>query len=104
MRQAKLFGFMLFHVCVGFYAMVLVIAAVLPLRAQTSVQVTDLERRVTNIEALQLDHRLTVIETMLKDLVSHDWTRDGTLGCVGLLTIERVVLAVSRKLKQTEKG
>lgn len=100
-HDLKLFGFMLFHISVGLFALVLMITAVFPLRAE-SPQVTELERRVTNIEALQLDHRLTVIETMLKDLVSDHWTHEGTMLGVGLLTMERVARAIQKKIKNEE--
>jgi len=91
-------GYVVFHLMIGAYA-VLLLGGSLVVRAQTvqRYEVTELERRINSMESLNLDHRLTVIETLLLDLQnSSTWSRF-TMGGTGLLIAERVVAALRRK-------
>lgn len=102
LRDFRLLGFMVFHISVGFFALVLMVTAFYPLHAQTHEQIAELDRRITSIETLNLDHRLTVIETTLEDLHSDRWTHAGTMIGVALLTMERVAQAIKGKIKEAE--
>lgn len=102
-KDARLFGFMLFHIGVFLYAVVLMVTGVYPVHAQTREEVSDLQRRVGNIESLNVDHRLTVIETMLEDLHSDRWTHTGSLIGVGLLIMERAAQAVKQKIREADE-
>lgn len=101
-QDIELFSFILFNICVFLYAVVLMVTAVYPVHAQNREEVSDLQRRVSSIEALNLDHRLTVIETMLTDLHS-DWTRTGSLVGVALLIAERAAQAVKQKIREADE-
>ena len=102
-HQTKLFTFLLFHISVLTFAGVLFIAAVVPnVRAQNVLQVEDLSRRITSLEGLNLDHRLTIIETLLNDLHSDHWTHTGTMIGTALLILERGARAVAKKVKEED--
>lgn len=102
MKKLKLGVFMLVQIAMSFFALVLITTALMsPLRAQLRVQQeTDLERRVEMLESLNLDHRLTVIETLLNDLHSDHWTHLGTMLGTGLLILERGARAIKEKSKE----
>jgi phenylpyruvate tautomerase PptA (4-oxalocrotonate tautomerase family) len=102
LREAKLFGFLLFNVSVMFFALVLILAAVFPAKAQSPAGMAELARRITDLEALNLDHRLTVIETILNDLHSDHWTHLGTMIGTGLLILERGARAINKKVSSED--
>lgn len=99
-RDAKLFGYLLFNVGVMLFAGILLLTAAFPASAQSHLEVQDLDRRVTSIEGLNLDHRLTVIETLLTNLNSDHWTHLGTMIGTGLLILERGARAISKKVEE----
>lgn len=99
LKEAKLFGFMLFNIGVCFFALVLLVAAVFPPKAAAQSAISELDRRVTSIEALNLDHRLTIIETMLTDVHSDRWTHTGSMIGVGLLLMKEAVEAIMKRVK-----
>lgn len=90
----------MFHLLVGAYAVMLILfSAFTPIaRAQKVIQVpTDVDRRLDEIEKLNLDHRVTIIETTLQDLVSNfSWYRV-TSGGTGLLLAEAVYRHAKKK-------
>jgi len=100
-----------FHAFVMLYAFVLVLSSLLvPIHAQRSVvppptvQYDDLERRMGDLDKLNLDHRLTVIETTMADMLSNStWYRISS-GGTGLLLAEAVVRHAKKKLKEDEEG
>lgn len=95
-----------FHVLMGAYAILLMSAAVFntPLMAQRQApsyqaapEIQNLEERVRVIEDLKIDHRLTVIETLLRDLDSSStWFRVST-GGTGALLAKAVYDQMTRK-------
>lgn len=101
-REAKLLAFFTFNISVMFFALVLIITAGFDVHAQTTVEVEDLARRITSMEALNLDHRLTIIETLLNDLHSDHWTHLGTMVGTGLLILERGARAIGKKVNEAE--
>lgn len=101
-RDLKLFIWGVFHASVFLFACVLLIAPFVQVHAQNHLEVEDLSRRITTLEGLNLDHRLTVIETLLNNLNDSKWPNGITTGGVGLLIFERVFFAVKKKVKETE--
>jgi len=91
-------GYLIFHLLVCAYAVALLIGAI-SVRAQPIQQfeITELERRITSIEALNLDHRLTIIETILNEINSQKIFDRLTMGGTGLLIAERVVNTLRKK-------
>lgn len=51
-------------------------------------QLEELERRVNDLEQLQLDHRLTVLETIQRETESTDLLMKLTSGGTGILLLE----------------
>jgi hypothetical protein len=99
-KEAKLLGFFTFNICVCLFALILLLTAVFPTKAAAqSNAISQLDRRVTSIEALNLDHRLTVIETMLEEVHSDRWTHTGSMVGVGLLLIKEAVEAIVKRIK-----
>lgn len=92
------FAFMFFHVGIILFAITLLCAGFFPAaRAQQAAVMQDLTRRVETIESLNLDHRLTVIETKLDNLLGDHWTHLGTMVGTALLMLERAARAVAKK-------
>ncbi len=100
MRELKRGMWLLFHFLVASFAVLLSSLSLFPVQAQTvtQVQLTELERRVGAFEGLNLDHRLTAIETLL---TSEDTWHRFSMGGTGLLIFERVFWVVRRR-KQPE--
>jgi len=92
----------LFHWLVIGYAVVL-LWGVFAVQAQSSPQLQELQHRVTSLEELQLDHRLTVIETILRDLQSSSLWHQLTMGGTGLLLGERAIAVLRRKKGEEEE-
>ena len=94
-------GFWLFHGAVFAYAIILLTLAIAPAFAQSvqQFQITEHERRITSIESLtmSLDHRLTVIETLLNDLQSGTLLNRMTMGGTALLIAERAIAVMRKK-------
>lgn len=60
-------------------------------------QLPELNRRVASLEAQQLDHRVTVLETIQADIENHFfWANAGSAG-TGLLIIEACIRLARRK-------
>ena len=99
-KEVKLLSFFAFNIGVCFFALVLLIAAAFPSKAiaQQSA-ISELDRRITSIEALNLDHRLTIIETMLEEVHSDRWTHTGSMVGVGLLLLKEAVEAIVKRIK-----
>jgi len=96
-------AFYLFHFIVLAFALNLLLFALIPVHAQNSVE-RELDRRITSIENLNLDHRLTVIETLLNDLKDESlWHKGSTIG-TGLLILERGVWALKKKNDKEEEN
>lgn len=91
-----------FHILVGGYALFLLINATL-VHAQDPYQLAELQRRIGSIEGLNLDHRLTVLETLLQDVQTSNFLNRFTMGGTGLLIGERVVAAIRRKTLTDDK-
>jgi hypothetical protein len=89
---------LLFHFLVASFAVLLVLVSLFPLRVKAQsalqVQITDIERRVGNFETLNLDHRLTAIETLLS---SEDTWHRFSMGGTGLLICERIFVTFRRR-------
>lgn len=107
--KLKNIGFYGFHVLMGAFAVILIATAVFPparafgppqIDTPTQVEIHELGRRVETIEALNLDHRLTVIETLLNDLNNKQWSHWATSAGTGLLILERLVRALQMKEKR----
>ena len=109
MKTFRLACFYSFHLIVAVFAGLLIIAPLASVNAQ-EVAFKDLDRRLNAIEGEQLDHRVTVIETTLMDILAGlkhlddqgPWHQGATVG-TGLLIAERVYVAVKRKNKEAEK-
>jgi len=105
MKTFKSALFYWFHILVSAYAVLLMMLSLesIVARAQPveQYQITDLERRVASIEILNLDHRLTIMETILNELNTGKIFDRLTMGGTGLLITERVVM-VLRKRKEME--
>ena len=87
-----------FHVIILTFGFLLMLVAVMPVHAQApEVEVHDLDRRVRVIEDLNLDHRLTVMETILMELKDGDNWQRVTMGGTGLLIAERVFWTFKKK-------
>lgn len=67
--------------------------------AVMSNQVSEIEKRITTLEQLNLDRRLTVIETLLKELNSNTFWGPASMGGVGILILKEVYMALGRKRK-----
>ena len=87
------------------YAFLLVVGPFMPLVGQRSSevaslqQVGDLTRRVELLERMDLEKRLTILETVqAQDKENALWHRGSSVG-VGLLIIERVVGMRKRKVR-----
>jgi hypothetical protein len=95
-----------FHLLVLSYGVMLIlIGMIMPIKAQqhSTERVEELGRRIDDLDALHLDHRLTVIETTLTDMVNNfTWYRIST-GGTGLLLAEAVVRHVRNKRKQDDE-
>lgn len=118
MRDMKLLGYMVFHLCVVLFAFTLLAGAFdFKAFAQPREQVEDLTRRVATMESLNLDHRLTIMETMLSGVASDlrdlkksaeergaDWTRIGTVAGTALLILERAFRAIAGKVKEEDNA
>lgn len=72
-------------------------------QAVMSGQVTELEKRLTAIEQLNLDRRLTVIETLLKEVNSQTVWGPLSMGGVGLLIFREAYLSLSKKRRSREE-
>ena len=99
-QKLYLVGFFGFNVSVMVFAVTLILAGIFPAHAQSPIVIQDLARRITDLEALNLDHRLTVIETILNDLHADHWTHLGTMVGTGLLIMERAARAVTKKAQE----
>jgi len=95
----------LFHIFVAIYAVMLMLSSVfIPLKAQhpsptiTQESAVDIERRLDTIDRMNLDHRLTIIETTLTDMVSNfTWYRISS-GGTGLLLAEAVFRHAKKRI------
>ena len=99
MKELKRFVWLLFHFFVASFAVLLIAVSVFPVvhaQTATQIEITDLERRVGNFETLNLDHRLTAIETLLS---SEDMWHRYSMGGTGLLICERLFWVFRRKQK-----
>lgn len=101
-KTTKLMFWLLFHFAVLQFAIVMMVAAVYPVHAQNP-QVEELTRRITSLETLNLDHRLTVIETLLNDIHGDHWGQQMTMGGTALLILERAVQAFRKKVKEEDE-
>lgn len=105
MKSLKVFLFYWFHILVSVYAVLLVMLSIESVVAKAQpvqqYQITEVERRVSSIETLNLDHRLTIIETILTELNTSKIFDRLTMGGTGLLIVERVVMAM-RKRKELQ--
>lgn len=99
----RIFGFMVFHAMVMLLGITLVIGALFPVHAQKA-DYNDLTRRVESLESLQVDHRLTVIETKLDAVLSNSWVHIAGSGGIGLLLLKEAIQAVKKKVKAEEEG
>lgn len=61
----------------------------------------DLERRVTKLEDQNLEHRVTVMETILADLQNSALWQRLNMGGTGLLIAEAVTRTVKRKVAKS---
>ncbi len=65
-------------------------------------QKDDIERRIRELESLNLDHRLTVIETLLRDQENNGRWMLLSSGGVGLLLAEAVFRTTKKRLRGEE--
>jgi hypothetical protein len=90
--------FYVFHLIVSAYAILLCVESVnawaQPIQR---FEIGELERRVASMETLNLDHRLTIIETKLEELITGKMFDRMTMGGTGLLIAERVVQALRKR-------
>jgi hypothetical protein len=105
LRDLWLAMFMVFHILVVSFGLFMICMGVLPGKAfaqrePSQYQIDNLQKRVDGIEGLQLDHRLTVIETTLKEMQDSGWKPSITAIGMGLLVAERAVMAVRGRLKE----
>lgn len=98
MVQVKQFFFVLFQTLVAAFALLMFTLSVVPMRAQSAVQmqINNLDRRVEAFEGLNVDRRLAVIEQLLMDLRDNNTLHRMTMGGTSLLIAERVWRAVRR--------
>jgi hypothetical protein len=95
----------IFHIFVGAYAVMLTMFSVFtPVHAQRLneplISPSEVNRRLDDIEKLNLDHRLTITETTLQELVSNfSWYRV-TSGGTGLLLMEAVYRHTKKKREE----
>jgi len=103
LRDLWLMMYMVFHILVVSFGLFMVCMGALPKEAfaqrePAQYQIDDLTRRVDGIEGLQLDHRLTVIETTLKEIQDTGWKPSVTAIGMGLLIAERAVMQVKKRM------
>jgi hypothetical protein len=104
MRTFRLLSFMIFHWGVVVFALILLATTMAPMVGQVreNPEVEDLTRRVGNIESLNLDHRLTVIETLLNEVHGDHVPHLLTMGGTALLILERAVKAMSKRVQEED--
>lgn len=102
-REAQSVVFIVFHLFMATYAVILIAGGATLIYAQTvrDYRLEGLERRVADIDSLHLDERLVRIETTLdgmkKEVEDHSWLSSAANGGVGLLLLRAVVLAVRKR-------
>lgn len=103
----KLYSFMVFNVVVSLFAVVLIVMSFVPVIAAQplpkQVEIEDLERRVAGFESLNLDHRLTVIETILKEDQDNEWKSSATGIGTGLLIVHTAYREVRKRIQDEDK-
>ena len=92
----------IFHGCVLVFAIAMIVWPITVVIAQSSrleYQVETLERQIENIpSAMQtLDRRLTIIETILRDVEGGSIWGQMTMGGVGLLLLKELATVLKRK-------
>lgn len=101
---------MTFNWCVIAFAIVLTIGAFWPVTFAEHGEVQELSQRLDSIEGevsgpAGLDHRLTVIETLLAQLKEerdNDWVPKGTVGLIVAIAGERVYDQTRRRIRQED--
>src|SRR6202140_1384029 len=96
-----------FHICSPFiavYAVCLILLPCAPLHAQrTEVQIFDgaeLGHRMDTIERLNLDRRVTILETIAQDAKDNSiWYKGSSVG-TGILLLEAVFRFLARKKEE----
>lgn len=101
--HVKSLAVLTFHFATALFAVVLLLSAIVPPVHAQPEQMAELTRRMDSLESLNLDHRLTVIETMLADLKSDHWTHLGTMAGTALLILERAARALRRDVKEIDR-
>lgn len=97
-----------FHILVGAYAVMLMLFSlfgpVVHAQHVTDITPSELERRLNVLDALNLDHRVTVMETTLQDLINSIGWYKLTSGGTGLLLMEAVYRHTKKKKEEEENG
>lgn len=93
-------GAALVNILMFVFAVTLIASAVFPVHAQQEPVVEDLNRRISTLEGMNLDHRLTVIETLLNDLHNNSWTHVGTMIGTAVLIIERATQRLRKNMNE----
>lgn len=98
-----------FHILVGAYAVMLMLFSLFSpiVHAQHVIETitpSELERRLNVLDALNLDHRVTVIETTLQDLINSIGWYKLTSGGTGLLLMEAVYRHTKKKKEEEDNG
>lgn len=97
-----------FHILVTVYAAVLIVGSGTQLVYGQEIRdyrLENLESRMSALDALKLDQRLTRIETILASLQEDyhgSWVNNAANGGVGLLLLRAVFLEVKKKRGTTE--
>ena len=105
-KPFKLYSFMVFNVVVSLFAVVLMVMSFVPIIAaqpQQQVEIEDFGRRVAGFESLNLDHRLTVIETLLKEDQDNEWKHSATGIGTGLLIVHTAYREVRKRIQDEDK-
>lgn len=91
---------------VAVYAVCLILLPWAPLRAQRTesgpVFSDDLSRRVDNIEKLNIERRLTVLETIEQDAKDNSLWYKLSSGGTGILLLEAIARFLERRKKEEE--
>ncbi len=108
MKTIKQAGYLLFHILVATYIVLLLSTCIVnTVNAQYQRQpsfieqdhykIGTLEDRMAAVESLKLDQRLIRIEMTLSNLDSHQWTNNLADGGIGLLLARALYLAVRKR-------
>ncbi len=109
MTIIKQAGYMLFHILIATYTVLLISTCIVntvnaqynrhesSFTEQDHYKIGTLEERMSAMESMKLDQRLIRIEMTLANLDSHQWTNNLADGGIGLLLARALYLAVRKR-------